>query len=110
MEEFHTPNTSPDDNNGKERDISFFTISTITGLVIFILIIAFFSLGEYILSTPVEPEQYIFLPEEARLRELREREDEILNSYKLLDPEKGIYRIPIARAMEITAREAAETR
>jgi hypothetical protein len=40
--------------------------------------------------------------------ELRERETEELNSYELLDEEKGIYRIPIKRAMELIVEEESK--
>jgi len=50
----------------------------------------------------------VLKPESISLRELRAREDEALNSYKVLDPQQGIYRIPISRAMELIADEAFE--
>lgn len=45
-------------------------------------------------------------PESVDLRELRARETEVLNSYKLLDSAKGIWQIPIDRAMHLVADEA----
>lgn len=45
-------------------------------------------------------------PESVEIRELRAREAEILNSYKTIDSAKGIYRIPIERAMQLMADEA----
>ena len=45
-------------------------------------------------------------PESAQLRDLRAREEQELNSYAVLDGSKGIYRIPIDRAMEVIAEEA----
>lgn len=57
-----------------------------------------------------EKEQIIYetvlRPESAALRDLRAREDEVLNSYKLLDPATGTYQIPIERAMDLVANEA----
>jgi len=49
-------------------------------------------------------------PESAPLRELRAREEEELNSYAVLDGKKGVYRVPIERAMELTAEEAYRAR
>ena len=49
----------------------------------------------------------VLKPESVPLRDLRAREDEILNSYKLLDSTKKIYQIPIARAMQLLAEESA---
>lgn len=45
-------------------------------------------------------------PESKQLRDLRAREDQILNSYKVLDAEAGLYQIPVERAMKVMADEA----
>ena len=45
-------------------------------------------------------------PESVAIRELRAHEVETLNSYKMTDSAKGIYRIPINRAIQILADEA----
>ncbi len=42
------------------------------------------------------------------IQELHSQEDKILTSYALLDAKKGIYRIPISKAMELIAAEVAE--
>jgi hypothetical protein len=39
------------------------------------------------------------------LKEFRAGEEAILNNYGWIDPEKGIVRIPVARAMELVAKE-----
>jgi len=39
------------------------------------------------------------------LKEFRAGEDAILNNYGWVDPEKGIVRIPVSRAMELVAKE-----
>jgi hypothetical protein len=49
---------------------------------------------------------YVLKPESAPLRDLRAREMETLTTYKVLDPVKSVYRIPISRAMELMADEA----
>lgn len=48
----------------------------------------------------------VLKPESVPLRELRAHEEQVLNSYKLLDPARGIYQIPIDRAMKLMADEA----
>lgn len=40
------------------------------------------------------------------LRDLRAAEEEMLNSYKVLNAEKNIYQIPVDRAMKLIADEA----
>jgi hypothetical protein len=44
------------------------------------------------------------------MRQLRAAEDKILNSYGWVDKEKGAVRIPIERAMEITAQRGLPAR
>jgi hypothetical protein len=39
------------------------------------------------------------------LKEFRAGEDAILNNYAWIDPDKGIVRIPVDRAMELVAKE-----
>jgi hypothetical protein len=39
------------------------------------------------------------------LKEFRAGEEAILNNYGWVDPEKGIVRIPVSRAMELVAKE-----
>jgi hypothetical protein len=39
------------------------------------------------------------------MRKLRETEDAVLNHYAWVDPDRGIVRIPIERAMEIVAQK-----
>ena len=43
--------------------------------------------------------------ESKELAELRAYEQETLNNYKLLDAEKGIYQIPVQRAMQLLTEE-----
>ncbi len=42
------------------------------------------------------------------IKELREREQKVLTSYALIDAKKGTYRIPVSKAMELIAAEAAK--
>ena len=39
------------------------------------------------------------------LKEFRAGEDAILNNYAWIDPDKGIVRIPVSRAMDLVAKE-----
>jgi hypothetical protein len=79
----------------------------IVGIVI--VVISLVALTEYFLITK---EDYYYRaiekPRSRELMELRERETEELNSYELIDEEKGIYRIPIKRAMELIVEEESK--
>jgi hypothetical protein len=44
------------------------------------------------------------------LRDFRAGEEAILNSYGWVDPEKGVVRIPVERAMELVAKEGLPSR
>jgi len=45
-------------------------------------------------------------PDSASLKALNAREAEQLNTYAVLDSKKGVYQIPIERAMEILSEES----
>ena len=44
------------------------------------------------------------------LQEFRAAEEAILNNYAWVDPEKGVVRIPVARALELVAKEGLPSR
>jgi hypothetical protein len=44
------------------------------------------------------------------LKEFRAGEEAILNSYGWVDPEKGVVRIPVDRALELVAKEGLPSR
>jgi len=76
---------------------------------VLILIIIFVVLSDYF--TVMETEavyQAQLKPESVTLKELRAEDEKILTTYKVIDAEKGVYRIPIERAMHLLAEEASE--
>jgi hypothetical protein len=84
----------------------------IIGLVSLILLVASIILiDQYFIATRERlVNEVVLSPQSIALRELRAREDEVLNSYKIVDSQNGIYRIPIERAMELIADEAFKRR
>ncbi len=97
-------------NGGYEkRDVNVSKIIAYTILVMVILGGIIVGLNEYFsyYSRQLEYEM-VLSKESAELKELRAREEKILNNYELLDYSKGIYQIPIERAMKILADEAYE--
>jgi len=95
------------ENSGYEkRDVNVkkLVLWGIAGVII--IVISLVAVTEYF---SYAKEDYYYLavekPRSQELMELRERENRELNSYELLDKEKGIYRIPIKRAMELIAEE-----
>ncbi len=80
------------------------------GVVIIVATIAsVIVLNEYFVSVGEGPGYDLALrPQSVTLFEIRSNEDEILNSYKLLDSTTGQYRIPVERAIELVAEEAIQ--
>jgi hypothetical protein len=76
-----------------------------------ILVVAIYILNEFfIISKNKLVEDVTLTPVSIPLRELRSHEEEVLNSYKILDSQQGIYQIPIERAMEIISNHAYQER
>ena len=44
------------------------------------------------------------------MKAIRAAEDQVLNSYAWMDPEKGVVRIPIGRAMDLLAERGLPSR
>ncbi len=112
MTDDHTHKTAQDAGDGYEkRDVAVGKLllitaaSTIFVAVVVIGLLQFFS---------VESEQQVYdavlAPESAVLRDLRVREDEVLNSFAVVDSTKGVYRIPVEHAMKLIADEAFQDR
>ena len=92
---------------GYERsDVNAPKIILYSALGVFILVAILLFLYNYFLA---EKEEMVFedqlKPQSVQLRDLRAHEEEVLTTYKLLDADKGIYRIPIDRAMQLLAEE-----
>ena len=72
-----------------------------------LLIISLLIIDQYFtITTEQRVEEVVLRPVSVALRELRSREDDVLNSYKVLDAQRRTYQIPIDRAMELVAQEA----
>jgi hypothetical protein len=98
----------PTTNSGYDkRDVNV-RATILIGAVIVVVIAAFLIVLSdfFVLKKEQMMYDYVMKPESAPLRDLRAREMEVLTTYKLLDPAKGIYRIPLSRAMELMADEA----
>lgn len=79
-------------------------MSFVLGIIVTVIIVIF--LLDYFKAVRDDTVYRVVLqPESAVLRDLRARENEELTTYKLLDAEKGIYRIPIERAKKLLAEE-----
>ncbi len=112
MSDLNKPVSSDPENGGYEkRDINPVKVF-LAGLagVIVIVVLVIFMLSYFTATREEIVYEEVLKPESAALRELRAREEEELNSYAVLDTKKGVYRIPIKRAMELMAEEAYQAR
>lgn len=90
-------------------DVSTRNLFIASASLIVVIVIIIVVLNEiFVASTEREITESVLRPESAELRELRAREIETLNSYKMLDEENGIVQIPIERAMQLMSEEAFE--
>ncbi|MEE9117461.1 MAG: hypothetical protein V3U02_02545 [Calditrichia bacterium] len=101
-----------DKNNAgyEKRDINIFMVIGLSVLSVVLLIVILVFLIDYFVESK---EQMIYeaqlQPESADLNSLLVAEEEELTSYKILDIDRGIYRIPVDRAMELLVKEASNT-
>jgi len=80
------------------------------GIVVF-LIVAFFILNSFFIKAKEDlVYERVLKPGNPKLTELRKQENQVLHSYGVVDSSKGIYRIPIDRAMNLIAEESFQQR
>jgi len=100
--------TEPTENAGYEKkDVSVNKI-VLYGVISVVLLVVFvvFIMDFVVASRENLIYEQQLRPESVALRELRAREAETLNSYKIIDSANGIYQVPIERAMQLIAEEA----
>jgi hypothetical protein len=104
-------NENIEHNSGYEKRDVYIKGMIIVGLsIVTFIVVSLIFINEIFL---IEKEQIIYetvlQPESINLQELREKENDVLENYKLLNDTTGVYQIPIDRAMELIAEEAAQT-
>lgn len=103
--------TSPDHHDKpfgyEKRDANLKVIGLVTAATALFVILSVIVVDNIFVLTKEEIiYDTVLKPESISYRDLRAREDEILNSYKIIDAAKGVYQIPIDRAMQLVADEA----
>ena len=113
----------------ERKDVNIFSVTSFgIGLAISCIVVAFamWALFDFLAARetaknqanpPAMMSERQKLPPEPRLqatpklelKELRESEDAILNNYAMLDPNKGIVRIPIDVAIDMVAKKGLPT-
>jgi hypothetical protein len=96
-----------EENPGYEKtDVNVTKIVGIAIVIVVFLAAILVFLNEFFIFEKEEMVSEAAQQVSSKLRELRAHEDEVLNSYKVLDAKNGIYQIPIDRAMKLVADEA----
>ncbi|MEJ2054514.1 MAG: hypothetical protein P8X42_11395 [Calditrichaceae bacterium] len=98
------------DSGYEKTDVNIAKIAGYTVVTIILLAAILLFLNEYFVfemeTMKSERNQVV----SSQLRDLRASEDKALHSYKIINPDKNIYQIPIDRAMKLVADEAFEKR
>jgi hypothetical protein len=99
------------DGGYEKRDVNVLKVALfgIAGVIMLVVLIVLM-LDFFTSSREKLVYESVLKPESITLRELRARETQELESYGVIDAAKGIYRIPIKRAMELMADEAYQAR
>jgi len=112
MTESNDQHAHAQDNAGYEhKDINVIKTLIGTVAVIVVIVVSVIFVDEIFVHTKERMiQEYVLVPKSIELRDLQANEDEVLNSYKVLDKAKDKYRIPISRAMKLMADEAYRQR
>jgi hypothetical protein len=107
-DDHNTPDTHANGDSGYEKqDVNVIKLLAVTaGAVVFVVVVIIVLLQFFVAESEQQIYRAVLAPESAALRDLRAREDQALNSYGVIDTTKGVYRIPIDRAMKLEADEA----
>lgn len=103
-------NTAHGSSGYEKRDVNVRNLVLIAVTCVVVVVAAMFWVWTYFVRVTDETVyQMVLRPGSLTLQELRAREDEALNKYRIIDLGKGIYQIPIDSAMAIVAREASRS-
>lgn len=92
----------------EKRDVSIRNLVLITVICVIVVVVSMIWVKSFFTQVTEETVyQMVLKPGSLTLQELRAREDEALNKYRIIDLGKGVYQIPIDSAMAILAREAS---
>jgi hypothetical protein len=90
----------------EKRDVKVWHIIGYAAAIIVFLVVVIIILNNYFIAAKEDLVYNVYLkPESSEIRDIRARDTEILTTYKLLDETRGVYRIPIDRAMQLLAEE-----
>jgi hypothetical protein len=87
-------------------DVDLKGISLVAIISVVIIIVSLVLLDDlFVMWVENDKQEYVYSVESVELREIRAADAQKLNSYAVVDAEKGAYRIPIDQAMKLIADE-----
>jgi hypothetical protein len=90
----------------EKSDVNILKVTLYTiGIVVFLTVVLVLLDNYFTITKESLYNEVVLKPESIDLRQIRAGEDEILLNYKVLDAEKGVYAIPVSRAMKLIAEE-----
>ncbi|MCB0834237.1 MAG: hypothetical protein KDC45_12300 [Bacteroidetes bacterium] len=75
-------------------------------LVAFIVVMIIFLSEVFTFEKEQQIRNVVLKPESAQIRDMRAADIQVLTGYKIIDPGKGVYQIPVERAMKLMVDEA----
>ncbi len=92
----------------EKRDVNTRVIVLVSIIsIVFVAVVLVILNDYYTFSKEKALYERVYNVESNQLREIRAAEQQKLNNYEVLDAEKGVYRIPLERAMELYVQENA---
>lgn len=102
---------SHSENSYEKSDVNPRNLFIASAIVILVIVVSIIVINEIFLTAK---EQMVYdkvlSKESAELRDMRAKEAEILNNYKILSSKLGTYQVPIERAMDLLAEEAFQNK
>lgn len=93
-------------NGYEKRDVNVLKVLIPVVASVVFLIVSGVALDQFFdISTEKMYFEKVLKPESVELKEFRDKETAVLTSYKVIDATKGVYQIPIERAMELQVLE-----
>ena len=94
----------------EKRDVNILMVVGLSVFLVAILVVILVFLIDYFVDAKEQMVYEVQLqPESVDLKTLQAADQKELTSYEVLNAEKGVYRIPIDRAMELLIKEASNS-
>jgi len=90
----------------EKKDVSIKAVTLgIVGTVLLIVVFVVFLRGYFIINYENDVTQEIIDNPPQELMKIKEKDKKMLSSYSVLDQDKGVYQIPIEKAMDLVVKE-----